>query len=117
MDLEKIEVLDRSQNNRGLWSDKMQNYLLLKHGGGYILGVIPRPNPSVDPSSAAHWNLNNLCIIAALRTRSSPEEQEFLRTYSNAYLAWDALKSRHEKVGPIAQKLTIHAKNEGKVVR
>ncbi|KAG2152986.1 uncharacterized protein EDB93DRAFT_1102754 [Suillus bovinus] len=27
-----------------------------------------------------------------------PEEQEFLCTYYNAYLAWDALKSHHEKL-------------------
>ena len=106
-DLEKIEVLDRGTNNWGIWSDKMQNYLLLKHGGGYILGLVMRPDPSVDPASASHWDLNNLCIIAALRTRSSSEEQEFLRTFSNAYLAWNALKSRHEKVGPIAQILLI----------
>ncbi|KAG1827026.1 uncharacterized protein BJ212DRAFT_1294408 [Suillus subaureus] len=64
----------------------MQNYLLLKHGGGYILGIIPHPDPSVDPLSAAHRNLNNL-----------PEEQEFLCMYSNTYLAWDTLKSCYEK--------------------
>ncbi|KAG1765823.1 hypothetical protein EDD22DRAFT_746682, partial [Suillus occidentalis] len=73
----------------------------------YILGLIMRPDPSTDPASASHWDLNNLCIIAALRTRSSSEEQEFLRPFTNAYLAWKALKSRHEKVGPIAQILLI----------
>jgi hypothetical protein len=107
MDLEKIEVLDCSINNWGVWSDKMQNYLLLKHGGGYLLGIIPRPDPSANPSSTANWDLNNLCIIAALHTHSSPEEQKFLHTYSNTYLAWDGLKSRHEKVGPITQILLI----------
>ncbi|KAG2335252.1 hypothetical protein BDR05DRAFT_993555, partial [Suillus weaverae] len=106
-DLKEIEILDRSKNNWGLWSDKMQNYLLMKHGGGYILGMITRPDPLSDPSSAGHWDLNNLCIIAALRTRSSPEEQEFLRTFTNAHLAWGALRSRHEKLGPIAQILLI----------
>jgi hypothetical protein len=106
-DLDKIEVLDRSKNNWSVWSDRMQNYLLLKHGGGYILGLVTRPDPSVDPVSAGHWDLNNLCIIAALRTRSTSEENDFLRNYTNAYLAWDALKSRHEQVGPIAQILLI----------
>ncbi|KAG0704589.1 hypothetical protein DFH29DRAFT_777690, partial [Suillus ampliporus] len=73
----------------------------------YILGLVARPDPSLDPSSAGHWDLNNLCIVAALRTCSSTEENEFLRGYTNAHLAWDALKSRHEKVGPIAQILLI----------
>ncbi|KAG0696307.1 hypothetical protein DFH29DRAFT_763377, partial [Suillus ampliporus] len=73
----------------------------------YILGLIMRPDPSVNPSSTSHWDLNNLCIIAALRTHSSSEEQEFLCTYTNAYLAWNTLKSCHEKVGPIAQILLI----------
>ncbi|KAG1875759.1 hypothetical protein F4604DRAFT_1497845, partial [Suillus subluteus] len=73
----------------------------------YILGIISRPDPVADPSSAGHWDLNNLCIIAALRTRSSPEEQEFLRKFANAHLAWSALRARHEKIGPIAQILLI----------
>ncbi|KAG2346224.1 hypothetical protein BDR05DRAFT_946270 [Suillus weaverae] len=106
-DLKEIEILDRSKNNWGTWSDKMQNYLFLKHGGGYILGMITHPDPNSDPSSAGHWDLNNLCIIAALRTHSSPEEQEFLCTFTNAHLAWGALRSRHEKIGPIAQILLI----------
>lgn len=106
-DLDKIEVLDQSKNNWGTWSDHMQNYLLLKHEGGYILGLVACPDPSLDPSSTGHWDLNNLCIVAALHTRSSSEEQEFLRSYTNVHLAWDALKSRHEKVGPIAQILLI----------
>ncbi|KAG1758628.1 hypothetical protein EDD22DRAFT_849868 [Suillus occidentalis] len=96
-DLEKIEVLDRGKNNWGIWFDKMEKYLLLKHGGGYILRLIMHPNPSIDPSSMSHWDLNNLCIIVALHTWSSSEEQEFLHTYTNTYLAWNALKSCHEK--------------------
>ncbi|KAG1813582.1 uncharacterized protein BJ212DRAFT_1300976 [Suillus subaureus] len=87
--------------------DKIKNYLLLKHGGGYILRLVACPDPSLDPSSAGHWDLNNLCIMAALHTHSSSEEQEFLCGYTNAHLAWDALKSCHEKVGPIAQILLI----------
>ncbi|KAG0692060.1 hypothetical protein DFH29DRAFT_765786, partial [Suillus ampliporus] len=73
----------------------------------YILGLVTRPDPSLDPASAGHWDLNNLCIVAALHTRSSSEENEFIRGYTNAYLAWNALKSRHEKVDPIAQILLI----------
>ncbi|KAG2155313.1 uncharacterized protein EDB93DRAFT_1080542, partial [Suillus bovinus] len=85
----------------------MQNYLLLKHGGGYILGLVTHPDPSIDPVSAGHWDLNNLCIIAALRTHSSAKENEFLRNYTNTYLAWNTLKSHHEKVSPITQILLI----------
>jgi hypothetical protein len=48
MDLDKIEILDRSKNNWSTWSDHMQNYLLLKHGGGYILGLVSRPDPSLQ---------------------------------------------------------------------
>ncbi|KAG2120429.1 uncharacterized protein F5147DRAFT_552245, partial [Suillus discolor] len=73
----------------------------------YILGLVMRPDPSADPASAGHWDLNNLCIIAALRMRSSSKENEFLRGYTNAYLAWNTLKSRHEQVGPIVQILLI----------
>ncbi|KIK80684.1 hypothetical protein PAXRUDRAFT_158009 [Paxillus rubicundulus Ve08.2h10] len=103
-DLEKIAVLDRGMNNWATWSDAMQNLLLLNHGGAYILGTLPRPN---DTGSAVNWDLNNLCIIAALHTRSTPEEQAFLRPYMNAHLAWSALCTHHEQIGPIAQTLLI----------
>ncbi|KAG1729815.1 hypothetical protein EDD22DRAFT_755330, partial [Suillus occidentalis] len=73
----------------------------------YILGLILCPDPSTDPVSTSHWDLNNLCIIAALCMRSSSEEQEFLCSFTNIYLAWTALKSRHEKVRPITQILLI----------
>ncbi|KAG2357524.1 hypothetical protein BDR07DRAFT_1490619 [Suillus spraguei] len=106
-DLEKIKVLDRSKNNWSIWSDKMQNYLLLKHGGAYILDITTCPNPILDPTGASLFDLNNLCIIAALRTHLSVEEQEFLRGHSNVHTAWEALKSCHEQVGPIAQILLI----------
>ncbi|KIK74700.1 hypothetical protein PAXRUDRAFT_789124 [Paxillus rubicundulus Ve08.2h10] len=69
-DLEKIAVLYRGTNNWATWSDAMQNLLLLNHGGAYILGTLPHPN---DTGSAANWDLNNLCIIGALCTRSTPE--------------------------------------------
>jgi hypothetical protein len=116
-DLDKIEILDRSKNNWGVWSDRMQNYLLLKHRGGYILGLVTHPYPSLDPSSAGNWDLNNLCIVAVLHTQSSAEEHEFLQGYTNAYLAWDTLKSHHEKVSPIAQILLIQQALAVKYVR
>ncbi|KAG2737898.1 hypothetical protein P692DRAFT_20760463, partial [Suillus brevipes Sb2] len=106
-DLEKIELLDRGQNNWGTWSAKIRNYLLLKHGGGYLLGVITRPDDTLDPTGATTWDLNNLCIVAALSTRSCTEDQDFLLPFTDAHAAWTALKSRHEQVGPIAQILLI----------
>ncbi|KAG2062800.1 hypothetical protein BDR04DRAFT_1164632 [Suillus decipiens] len=106
-DLDKIKILDCRKNNWSIWSNHMQNYLLLKHIGGYILGLVTCPDPSLDLVSMGHWDLNNLCIITALCTRSSSEENEFLHGYTNAYLTWDTLKSYHEKVGPITQILLI----------
>jgi hypothetical protein len=85
----------------------MRNYLLLKHGGGYLLGVITRPDDVLDPTGATTWDLNNLCIVAALSTRSCTEDQDFLLPFTDTHAAWMALKSRHEQVGPIAQILLI----------
>lgn len=105
--LEKIELLDSGQNNWGTWSAKIHNYLLLKHGGGYLLSVITRPDNVLDPTSATTWDLNNLCIVAALSTRSCIEDQDFLLPFTDAHATWTALKSRHKQVGPIAQILLI----------
>ncbi|KAG2150781.1 hypothetical protein DEU56DRAFT_908421 [Suillus clintonianus] len=106
-DLEKIELLDRGQNNWGTWSAKIHNYLLLKHGGGYLLGVIPHPNDILDPAGASTWDLNNLCIVTALSTRSCTEDQDFLLPFTEVHAAWLSLKPHHEQVGPIAQILLI----------
>jgi hypothetical protein len=106
-DFEKIEVLDQSKNNWNIWSNELQNYLLLKHGGGYLLGIIQQPDGLADPTGASVWDLNNLCIIIALHTHSSTEEQDFLCTNTNAHFAWMALKSCHKNVGPIAQIILI----------
>ncbi|KIK76096.1 hypothetical protein PAXRUDRAFT_170935 [Paxillus rubicundulus Ve08.2h10] len=101
-ELEKIAVLDRGTNNWATWSNAMQNLLLLNHGGTYILGTLPHPD---DTGCAANWDLNNLCIIAALHTRSTPEEQAFLHPHTNAHFTWSALCTHHEQIGPIAQTL------------
>ncbi|KAF9229457.1 hypothetical protein BS17DRAFT_876953 [Gyrodon lividus] len=87
-DLEKIEILDHRKNNWTSWSGAMQNLLLLNHGSAYILGALPCP---ADATSAVNWDLNNLCIIAALQMHSTPEEQVYLRTFTNAHLAWSSL--------------------------
>lgn len=55
--------------------------------------------------------------MAALHTCSTTKKNEFLQGYTNAYLAWDTLKSRHEKVGPIAQILLIQQALAVKYVR
>ncbi|KAG2057264.1 hypothetical protein BDR06DRAFT_1037536 [Suillus hirtellus] len=85
----------------------MHNYLLLKHGGGYLLSIIMYLNDAVDPEGASTWDLNNHCIIAALSTRSCTEDQDFLLPFTNAHAAWKALRSHHKQVGPIAQILLI----------
>ncbi|KAG2052939.1 hypothetical protein BDR06DRAFT_972624 [Suillus hirtellus] len=92
-DLEKIELLDHSQNNWGTWSAKICNYLLLKHGGGYLLSIIMHPDEILDPIT--------------LSTRSCTEDQDFLLPFTNTHAAWTALKLHHEQVGPIAQILLI----------
>jgi hypothetical protein len=58
MDLKKIELLDCGQNNWEVWSAKMCNHLLLKHGGGYIPGVIACLDETLDPVSTGTWDLN-----------------------------------------------------------
>ncbi|KAG0703517.1 hypothetical protein DFH29DRAFT_774043, partial [Suillus ampliporus] len=65
------------------------------------------PDSLTDPTSVGTWDLNNLCIITALHTCSTPEEGEFLCVFTNAHLAWNMLKVCHEKVGLIAQILLI----------
>ncbi|KAG2045536.1 hypothetical protein BDR06DRAFT_859988, partial [Suillus hirtellus] len=70
-------------------------------------GIIMHLNDAVDPEGASTWDLNNLCIITALSTRSYTEDQDFLLPFTDAHAAWKALRSHHKQVGPIAQILLI----------
>ena len=105
-DLEKIEMLDMAKHNWPTWSDMMLNLFLLNLCGGYILGTIPHPTD--DSSEAAtNWDINNLCVIATIKTRCTHKESHFLHGSTITKDAWATLRNRHEKLGPVAQVLLI----------
>lgn len=94
--LEKIELLDLGKYNWPTWSEAMMNLFLLNSCGGYIIGNLARPNPNDSPESASNWDINNLCVIAAIKTRCTREECHLLRDATIAKDAWTALRTRHE---------------------
>ncbi|KIJ14070.1 hypothetical protein PAXINDRAFT_156290 [Paxillus involutus ATCC 200175] len=75
--------------------------------GGYLLGTIKAPSEVLEPGAFHNWTLNNIAIVSALCSRVSHEDQRLLEDITNAKEAWDTLRERHEKVGPIAQILLI----------
>ncbi|KAF9228264.1 hypothetical protein BS17DRAFT_813212 [Gyrodon lividus] len=86
-DLEKIEIL---------WEEQLD-----------IMEQCHAEFASAEPWDAANWDLNNLCIIVALQTCSTPEEQAYLCKYTNAHLAWSSLQQCHAQIGPITETLLI----------
>ena len=105
-DLEKIEVLDMAKHNWLTWSEAMLNLFLLNSCGGYILGTVLRPSDDTSEATT-NWGINNLCVIAAIKTRCTREESHFLQGSTNAHDAWTVLRNGHEKLGPVAQVLLI----------
>ncbi|KAG1761657.1 hypothetical protein EDD22DRAFT_847624 [Suillus occidentalis] len=93
MDLEKIELLDHGQNNWGTLSAKIHNYLLLKHGGGYLLGIIAHPDDTLDSTSAT------------LSTHSCTEDQDFLLPFTDIHDAWMALRSHYEQLTDLVRHI------------
>jgi hypothetical protein len=91
-DLEKIELLDMAKHNWPTWSEAMMNLFLLNLCGSYILGALTRP---VDDSSEAalNWDINNMCVIAVIKTRCTHEESHFLRGVTIANTAWNNLRT------------------------
>ncbi|KAF8833749.1 hypothetical protein BDN67DRAFT_916327, partial [Paxillus ammoniavirescens] len=75
--------------------------------GGYLLGTIQAPDAALEPRAFNNWMLNNITIVSALCSHVSHEDQCLLKDVTNAKQAWDTLRERHEKVGPIAQILLI----------
>ena len=105
-DLEKIKVLDMAKHNWLTWSEAMLNLFLLNSCGGYILGTVLRPSDDTSEATT-NWDINNLCVIAAIKTKCTREESHFLQGSTNAHDAWTVLRNRHEKLGPVAQVLLI----------
>ena len=103
--LNKIEQLNMGEHNWPTWSDMMMNLFLLNLCGGYILGTIPCPTDSTE--SASIWDVNNLCIITAMKTCCTCEESLLLCHAFNAKDTWNILQTQHKKFGPVAQILLI----------
>ncbi|KAF8833217.1 hypothetical protein BDN67DRAFT_917425, partial [Paxillus ammoniavirescens] len=74
--------------------------------GGYLIGTIKAPDAVLEPGAFNNWMLN-IAIVSALCSRVSHKDQRLLEDITNAKQAWDTLRERHEKVGPIAQILLI----------
>lgn len=104
--LNKIKQLDIGKHNWLTWSKVMMNLFLLNSCGGYILGKIPHP---INHESVSAWDVNNLCVITAIKMCCMCEESVLLHNASNANDAWNILWTRHEKLGPVTQILLIQA--------
>ncbi|KAG1802795.1 uncharacterized protein HD556DRAFT_715288 [Suillus plorans] len=106
-DLDKIELLDRAKNNWTSWSELMLEVFHINLLEGYTTGTIARPDVTREPLAARNWDLNNTGIVAALRNRISLDDKRVLDSITGAHRAWTTLRSRHQKLGPIAQILKI----------
>ncbi|KAG2361283.1 hypothetical protein BDR07DRAFT_1377336 [Suillus spraguei] len=67
------------------------------------------PQATVSAITLSQTDLDKIEVLDRSKNNWGvcPEENEFLHGHTNTYLTWGALKSRHEKVGPIAQILLI----------
>lgn len=107
-DCSKVKTtLEQSSNNWHIWCHDILRLINLSKANGYIKGTVPRPDERIHPDDATMWDDNNLCIVAAIASCADAKEQEFLRDYTDAHLAWEALRERHEMIGPISQILLI----------
>ncbi|KIJ12017.1 hypothetical protein PAXINDRAFT_15194 [Paxillus involutus ATCC 200175] len=75
--------------------------------GDYLAGTIRAPDPLTEPGAFNNWTLNNITIVSILCLCVSHEDRHLLEDVTNAKEAWNTLRERHKKVGPIAQILLI----------
>ncbi|KAH7919708.1 hypothetical protein BV22DRAFT_1022555, partial [Leucogyrophana mollusca] len=105
--LKEVPILDRGKKNWQEWSMSLSNLLDTSHLGGYLTGIIPRPDSNIEPRAAQNWDMNNVAVVGAIKLRATLEEQKLLVGVINARKAWGILRDRHVKIGPIAQLLMI----------
>ncbi|EGN92326.1 hypothetical protein SERLA73DRAFT_157062 [Serpula lacrymans var. lacrymans S7.3] len=72
----------------------------------HIDGSITKPNITIDPSSAANWEVNNKAIIGFLQNRSADNKKD-LEKCVTAKDAWAILVQHHKQTGPVLQILLI----------
>ncbi|KAG2111340.1 uncharacterized protein F5147DRAFT_550208, partial [Suillus discolor] len=74
---------------------------------GYTTGTVACLDATREPLAARNWDLNNAGIVAALRNCVSLDDKHVLDGIVGAHRAWTTLRSRHQKLRPIAQILKI----------
>ncbi|EGO27079.1 hypothetical protein SERLADRAFT_434853 [Serpula lacrymans var. lacrymans S7.9] len=95
----------KSQSGKGK-SAEVATVLDMSLLRSHIDGSITKPNITIDPSSAANWEVNNKAIIGFLQNRSADNKKD-LEKCVTAKDAWAILVQHHKQTGPVLQILLI----------
>jgi len=98
----KFSNLCLSKDNWPKWSQKILEVMEMSEMDDYLLGNIPKPDPTTDPALHKCWKGNNKKVVGFLKAYVEDREKTFVTT-ENAHVAWKNLVDCHEKQGPITQ--------------
>ena len=96
--------LDLACNNWVTWHQNV--ILVLQLSGGldlYLEGLIPEPDPAIEPRAHINWLINNRAVCALMKTHCSPTELTVIAKCHTALATWTTLKNRHEQQGTVSQ--------------
>lgn len=102
------DKLDKLKANYATWSVAVDYHLTMSPLWEYVLG---NPIPPLELSQPVAWkNFHTNIRIAHgyLANAVEPTEHEFIPRAIGPKAAWEKLKERHEKEGPIKQVLLLH---------
>lgn len=102
-------LLDRTKDNWTAWLQIFNNVLGMSGGlYRYPEGLTVKPDRRIEPRAANNWEDNDRAVLSFIRLHIATSEREYVAKCATSKEAFDTLRDRHEKQGPLKQVLIMH---------
>jgi len=96
-------ILDLSEGNWIEWSRRVTLISERCAVPKYLKGTLACPDPTTDPDAHEIWGTNNTALHAFMLVHMTSDEFEYASPFDTSHAVFEALRTRHEKLGPHAQ--------------
>ena len=100
-------ILDITKLNWQDWSFRTETLAMRQGFGHWLRGTVPCPDLTLQPEAHYVWLHNDEALKGLLLENISPIDLSLVRNLKTSYDIFNALRKRHENLGPFAQILLI----------
>ncbi len=96
-------ILDLGEGNWIEWSRHLTLLSARVAVSKYLNGTLTRPDPAIHPDASQIWDTNDGSLRAFMLERVASTEYDHASAFDTSHTVFEALRTRHEKLGPHAQ--------------